>query len=207
MIVRNIFSIIVLSFLTFSIVGCSVNQASLEDSVKKENEREPVSAVLLNDINYILYLLQQNDLNTLNNRYINPTFGLYYVNKDENIPNKITFTQKLQIDEISNTIISFDIKQEEVFFNCSPYNDAFYGWNKDGIFLTPNTKPYLSQQMIETNKIEINKYKEDDIKRAIFIEKTSYELVIPYNVILYMTKIDNNWYITLIDNLTTDCSK
>ena len=37
-----------------------------------------------------------------------------------------------------------------------------------------------------------------------FIEKTSYKVVLTPEVSFYITKIENNWYITLIDRITTD---
>ena len=38
-------------------------------------------------------------------------------------------------------------------------------------------------------------------------EKTSYEVIVTNNIIFYLTKINNIWYITLIDKIETDCSK
>lgn len=205
--IKNIFAILIFSFF---ISACSVNQ-NLENQVsifkKKAEVRESVTPTLLSELNYILLLLEQNDLDLINSKFINPTFGFYEVFKNEK-ENKIKFQQKIQIEEISNNIDSFDIKEEEeAIFNCSPFDDTYYGWNKEGVFLTANTKPYLSEIMKESNLLEPNKYKEDEIKRAIFIEKTSYEVIIPYNMVFYITKINNQWYITLIDNVKTDCSE
>ena len=61
--------------------------------------------------------------------------------------------------------------------------------------------------MNDINKILPNRYKEDELKRVEQIEKTSYEVIVTYNKIFYLTKIDNKWYITLIDNVKTDCSQ
>jgi hypothetical protein len=202
--IKNIITLLILSFF---INACSINQGFLEQSMinKKTDLREPVTQGLLSEISYLLFLLEQNDLNSINSRFINPTFGYYEVSKSEK-EKKIKFQQKMQIEEIINTVDSFDIKQEEAIFNCSPFDDTHYGWNKEGVFLTANTNLYLSQLIKESNIVEPNKYKEEEIKKAIFIEKTSYEVVIPYNMVFYITKINNQWYITLIDNVKTDCS-
>ena len=173
---------------------------------EKEVQRQEVSKELLSDISYILFLLKQKDLDNLNSRFINPKIGLYEVYKSD-IENKITFKHSYEIDEIVDIIDSFEIKQEIIIFNCSPYNDAFYGWNKDGTFLTTQIKPYLSQIIQEQNKITPNKYKIEELANIALIEKTSYELIVTNNVIFYLTKIDNLWYITLIDKIKTDCSK
>mgnify|MGYP000934372988 FL=1 len=198
--IKNIFTIFIFSLL---FVACSTNELSKQE---KEVQRQEVSKELLSDISYILFLLKQKDLDNLNSRFINPKIGLYEVYKSD-IENKITFKHSYEIDEIVDIIDSFEIKQEIIIFNCSPYNDAFYGWNKDGTFLTTQIKPYLSQIIQEQNKITPNKYKIEELANIALIEKTSYELIVTNNVIFYLTKIDNLWYITLIDKIKTDCSK
>lgn len=198
--IKNIFAIFIFSLL---FVACSTNELSKQE---KEVQRQEVSKELLSDISYILFLLKQKDLDNLNSRFINPKIGLYEVYKSD-IENKITFKHSYEIDEIVDIIDSFEIKQEIIIFNCSPYNDAFYGWNKDGTFLTTQIKPYLSQIIQEQNKITPNKYKTEELANIALIEKTSYELIVTNNVIFYLTKIDNLWYITLIDKIKTDCSK
>lgn len=198
--IKNIFTIFIFSLL---FVACSTNELSKQE---KEVQRQEVSKELLSDISYILFLLKQKDLDNLNSRFINPKIGLYEVYKSD-IENKITFKHSYEIDETVDIIDSFEIKQEIIIFNCSPYNDAFYGWNKDGTFLTTQIKPYLSQIIQEQNKITPNKYKIEELANIALIEKTSYELIVTNNVIFYLTKIDNLWYITLIDKIKTDCSK
>jgi len=204
--IKNIFILILFALF---ISACSVNQIekNIVVEVKKKVvlEREAISDVLLSDINHILFLLKQKDLETLNSRFINPHYGLYEVLKD-NQNNKFIFNKKSQIDEISDEIDSFEIKEEEVIFNCSPYDDKYYGWNKEGVFISTNIQPYLSNIMKEANLLKINTYSEEEIKIANNIEKTSYEVVIPYNIVFYITKIDKQWYITLVDKVKTDCT-
>ncbi len=199
--IKNIFIFITVSFF---ITGCSTNQLVIP--TEKKMEREKVSNELLGEISYILFLLKQKDLETINSQLINPRYGVYEIYKNENT-NRVTFKHSLKIEEISNHIDSFDVKEELITFDCSPQNDAFYGWSKEGVFLTTDIKPYLSQMMTEINKILPNRYKEDELKRVEQIEKTSYELIVTYNNIFYLTKIDNRWYITLIDGVKTDCSQ
>lgn len=204
--IKNIFILILFALF---ISACSVNQIekNIVVEVKKKVvlEREAISDELLSDINHILFLLKQKDLETLNSRFINPHYGLYEVLKD-NQNNKFIFNKKSQIDEISDEIDSFEIKKEEVIFNCSPYDDKYYGWNKEGVFISTNIQPYLSNIMKEANLLKINTYSEEEIKIANNIEKTSYEVVIPYNIVFYITKIDKQWYITLVDKVKTDCT-
>ena len=212
MTLKSLFTIIIFSFF---ITSCSTNQLVKNDVIKaeekssfikKELERDAVSETLLSDINYILFLLKKDDLITLNNRFINKQYGLYEVFKN-NEDKKIYFDRKLEIDEISSKIDSLEIKQDEVIFDCSPNDDANYGWNKEGVFISANTKTYLSDLMKEANLTVENSYSSEDLEIADFIEKTSYEVIVPYNMVFYITKINKQWYITLIDKVKTDCSE
>ena len=184
------------SVLAFFLVGCSFNQLENDGF-----EREKVSKEFTDDVGYILYLLKTNDIETLNKFYINPQYGVYTVYMTD-FDNVMTFKKEDRIDEINNIVDNFDIQEGIVTFNCSPTNDAYYGWDKDGTFITSNTKPYLSHLMSDKTK-----YKEDELKRVEIIEKTSREVIVTNNIIFYLTNIDGKRYITLIDYVTTDCSK
>ena len=184
------------SVLAFFLAGCSFNQLENDGF-----EREKVSKEFTDDVGYILYLLKTNDIETLNKFYINPQYGVYTVYMTD-FDNVMTFKKEDRIDEINNIVDNFDIQEGIVTFNCSPTNDAYYGWDKDGTFISSNTKPYLSQLMSDKTK-----YKEDELKRVEIIEKTSREVIVTNNIIFYLTNIDGKRYITLIDYVTTDCSK
>ncbi|QKE27419.1 hypothetical protein AACT_0187 [Arcobacter acticola] len=208
-------SILLIILLSLFITSCATKETIEEDVIqseektffsKKELGREAVNEVLISDINYILFLLKNEDLDTLNSRFINKKYGLYEVFKNSE-DNRIYFKSKLQIDEISANVDSFDIKQEEAIFNCSPYDDTYYGWDKEGIFISDNTKPYLSDIMKKTNLLSANSFSVDELKLAEYIEKHSYEVVVPYNIVFYITKINKQWYITLIDKVKDDCSE
>ena len=208
-------SILLIILLSLFITSCATKETIEEDVIqseektffsKKELGREAVNEVLISDINYILFLLKNEDLDRLNSRFINKKYGLYEVFKNSE-DNRIYFKSKLQIDEISANVDSFDIKQEEAIFNCSPYDDTYYGWDKEGIFISDNTKPYLSDIMKKTNLLSANSFSVDELKLAEYIEKHSYEVVVPYNIVFYITKINKQWYITLIDKVKDDCSE
>ena len=151
----------------------------------------------MSHVRNILYLIQTNDLKNLNEIYINKNYGYFEVNLNE-LENKPQIVKKYQIDEIDTYIESFDIQNIEVSFNCSPYNDAFYGWNKDGVFIFEPKTNYLDNFLNDKTKEE----KEFTQK----VKNISYEVVATNNTIFYITKIDKKYYITLIDNLKTNCS-
>ena len=183
---------IILIFILLLFSSCAVNQNRLE-LIKKE----PIDEELLSHVRYILYLVQTNDLKNLNEIYINKNYGYFEVNLNE-LENKPQIVKKYQIDEIDTYIESFDIQNIEVSFNCSPYNDAFYGWNKDGVFIFEPKTNYLDNFLNDKTKEE----KEFTQK----VKNISYEVIATNNTIFYITKIDKKYYITLIDNFKTNCS-
>ena len=204
MFLKKIFNLLIFIFLSFFITACSVNNNQLQVNQKKIYEKEPITPQLKNEINQILQLIKQNNLALLNSKYIHPINGYYDVTKFEY---KNIFEIKNSISELNNEIDSFEIKTEKVTFNCSPLDDSLYGWDKEGVFLNSQTTPFITKIMEEANILQINRFKKEEIEKADFIEQTSYEVIIPYNIIFYITKLENNWYITLIDNVTTDCSR
>lgn len=204
MFLKRIFNLLIFIFLSFFITACSVNNNQLQVNQKKIYEKEPITQNLKNEINQILQLIKQNNLALLNSKYIHPINGYYDVTKFEY---KNIFEIRNSISELDNEIDSFEIKTEKVTFNCSPLDDSLYGWDKEGVFLNSQTTPFITKIMEEANILQTNRFKKEEIEKADFIEQTSYEVIIPYNIIFYMTKLENNWYITLIDNVTTDCSR
>jgi len=154
-----------------------------------------MNETLSNNIKSILYLIEKNDLQTLNKKYIHNKFGFYEVDVDDM---QIIVTHKDVLEELDKYVGSFDIKTEDVNFYCSPYNDALYGWSQDGVFVSTNIERYLLDYLKESN-----------LKKKKFIKqilKNSVEVIVTYNTIFYLTKIDDRYYITLIDNVKTDCS-
>lgn len=186
--IKNLILILIILFFS----SCAVNQNRLEP-IKKE----PINEDLLSHIRYILYLMQTNDLKNLNEIYINKNYGYFEVNLNE-LENKPQIIKKYTIEEIDTYIESFDIENIEVSFNCSPYNDAFYGWSKDGVFIFEAKTNYLDTFLNDKTKEE-----KEFIKK---VKNGSYEVVATNNTIFYITKIDKKYYITLIDNLKTNCS-
>lgn len=193
-------------FLCFSLflTACSVTNNQLGVKEKKIYEKEPITQDLKNEITQILQLIKQNNLALLNSKYIHPINGYYEVIKFEN---KNIFEIKNSISEVDNQIESFEIKLEKATFNCSPLDDSLYGWDKEGVFINSQINPYITKIMEQSNVLQANRFNKVDIEKAEFIEQRSYEVIVPYNIIFYITKIENNWYITLIDKVTTDCSE
>ena len=223
-IIKLITSILLISFLA----GCGIKQIKTVDnngnitySYEAEKivyTRPEVSELLKNRIHGILKTMSKNDLVKLNKEYIHPEFGFYNLYKIDGV--KVFLEQKdiyniLEdeteevshiISRVKNRATKLKIIQKNIQFNCSPNNDEFYGWNDDGLFLSTMTDSFLSKMMKETNSYQKDKYKTKDFDKVERIEKTSYKVILTPELTFYITKIDDNWYITLIDRITTDCS-
>lgn len=203
MYLQKFFNLIIFTMISTIFTACAVDNQLAENS-KKIYEKEPINQTLINEINQIVLSIKQNNLDLLNAKYIHPVNGYYDLTKFEN---KNIFEIKKSISEADSNIDSFEIRFDKVTFNCSPYDDSFYGWDKYGIFISTQTKAYVSKIMEDANLIQANSYKLEEIEKMDFIEQTSYEVTIPYSIIFYIKKIENQWYITLVDNVTTDCSR
>ena len=203
MYLQKILNLSIFTIIIFLFTACAVDNQQLENG-KKIYPKEPISQKLIDEINQIALLINQNNFSLLNAKYIHPINGFYDITK---IENRNIFEIKKSISDIDSNIDSFVIRFDKVTFDCSPYDDSLYGWDKYGIFISSQTKPYVSKIMEEANLIQPNSYKLEDIEKMDFMEQTSYEVTIPYVIIFYIAKIDNQWYITLIDNVTTDCSR
>lgn len=205
MLLKKFFHLLSLILFSLFLTACAAGNNQIVDNGKIIYQKEPITPALMNEISQIILSIKQNNFALLNSKYIDPINGFYDVTKFEN---KNIFEKKKSITtEFTNEVDSFDIKIEKATFNCSPFDDSLYGWDKEGVYLDAQTKPYITHIMEEANVFLANSFKKEEIEKADFIEQTSYEITIPYNAIFYLTKIENNWYITLIDNVTTDCSK
>ena len=204
MFLKKFYNLLISIFLPLFLTSCAVNNSQIIENGKKIYEKEAVTPTLINEINQIALSIKENNLALLNSKYVHPINGYYNVTKLEN---RNIFEIKNSFTEVDNSIDSFEIRFDKVTFNCSPYDDSFYGWDKYGIFINAQTIPHVSKIMEEANVIQPNSYKVEDIEKVDFMEQTSYEVTIPYIIIFYISKIDNQWYITLVDEVTTDCSR
>ena len=224
---KNSFKILFSTLAIFTLSGCSLKQINEQiptiikkEEIKKEivYKREAVGPELINRVNEVISSIIKNDVQNINKNYIHPKFGFYNIYKVDGIT---TFTQQKEIfnivdegiEELSHLIKfasedskGYLLKQGDVKFDCSPNNDEFYGWSQDGLYLSSKVSSQLSKIMKDANSFEKNRYKENDLAKAKLIEKTSYKVVLTPYLVFYMTKIDGQWYLTLFDRATVNCS-
>lgn len=218
MINRNILKVLIPFFIVFVVTGCSLNQFNKSLEPKFVYEREDVSVELLNRINQIVDAMAKNDIALINEKFINPKFGVYNVYKVDgveifshqnliyNIVSEETQEFSHLISRVNKNHTKLPVLIENLEFKCSPNDDKYYGWTNDGLFIDSNVKPILSKQMSEANILQKDKYKKEDFHKAKLIEKTGYRVILTPEIVFDMVKIDKKWYIALIDRVTTDCS-
>lgn len=223
---NNIFLLMIASIF---IAGCSIQTKNLDkDSfsfIKKKKEkkfyeynRPEISQDLNVFIKNVVAALSKKDLNTLNTQFINPKVGIYNLSKvngvatftHQNIIYNVIESEFEEISELINYIpknaINYVIIEQDLKFNCSPNNDAYYGWTGEGLYLSNNTNPYLMKMINQLDKNVDSKFTQEEIDIAKFVQNESYKVILTPDLIFYVNKIDKKWYITLFDRITTDCS-
>lgn len=198
----------------FFVSGCNLKQLNIIE--KKEFKREKVSNELLITIDNIKELISKHDYKSLNEKYINQRFGYFDKFKVDNKVN-ILKLNKINFDKndkeyfsIANQIYRtkkktslLKIVNGNPTFDCSPNNDAFYGWNKEGLFLSDKLEAFTYNK---SEKI-LENYSDEDFDFEEIVSKTSYKVTFTdEEIIFYLSKIDDKWYITLFDRTITDCS-
>ena len=218
------YNILVFVLLTLFTTGCSIQNQSLSTVFQKKEKkfyemaRPEFSEDLKVFIKKVAKAFALKDINKINTEFINQKVGIYNLIKVDGITsfthqNLIYNVIDSQNEELSDLISfvpkdteNFVIIEQDVVFNCSPNDDAYYGWNGEGLYVSDKTNNYLSKMMHDINKYQNNKYNEEDLKIAKFIENSSYKVVLTPDLVFYVNKIDEKWYITLFDRITTDCS-
>lgn len=173
----------------------------------KENDSN-----LLEEITKIVDLIRKNNVKDLNEKYINRDFGFFYLYKiDSN--KKVSIFYSIGLYENSNQSLENifkkidkklnvkKIKIEKVQFNCAPNSDAYYGWDKEGIFVSKNEKPFITNIM----KKNIFPILKEECKKAKVVEKFSYKIIIAPSLVFYVLKINKEYFIVAFDQIETNC--
>lgn len=218
---------LIILLINFLIIGCTTNKKQIStpkkiEQIKKHNKpkysREEISLELKNIVKDIIKLIVSKNISKINKNYIHSKYGFYDLYKYdgyESFVNDKMIYNLIEEDreELSHILLrvnkqskDYVIIEQDIVFNCSPNDDEFYGWNGDGLYLSYLTNNNLSTMMKETNKYQKNKYSKNELEFVSVIENFSYKVILTPNIIFYLTKIEDRWYITLFDRISTNCS-
>ncbi len=182
-----------------------ISTTSCEPNVQK-NEVESVIAD-------ILHLASQDDMKAINAKYINKEFGIFDIYRigaqDEfevldALPLKGEDWPHMPYGDIFNVEDNRKkMREEYVEFDCGDF--VFL---KSGTFYSKELRyPLISPIVTFHTKYDAQTYDDTLLKKIEFLESNSIRVVdTSSDFIFYITKIDDRWYITIIDRVTTDCS-
>lgn len=165
--------------------------------------------------------LMDKDVKTLNS-YVNKNTGAYVLyglgayggclHLPQIVADTSLFSLNEYYDSIPNKIDRFQFEKKPIYFTCSVEDEnKSYQWNKEGNFIDVSNKHrpishlmnfWLNSDLgFELNALEKKRVKkiESDM-RKIVLTKTGC-----CGMVFYLSLIDEKWYLTIIDQLETDC--
>ncbi len=179
--------------------------ASCEPNVQKDE----VESVIAD----ILRLASQDDIKAINAKYVNKEFGIFDIYRigaqdDFEILDALPLKGKdwphMPYGDIFNVENNRKkMREEYVEFDCGDF--VFL---KSGTFYSKELRyPLISPIVTFHTKYDAQTYDDALLKKIEFLESNSIRVVdTSSDFIFYITKIDDRWYITIIDRVTTDCS-
>lgn len=163
---------------------------------------------------HLLHLFQDQHLDSINNRFIHPVYGVYYVYRPGAIDRYAIFTRIKYSDDPEmpspyNALFCIPpaYYAEQPEWHHARYNCDDMTWDRKGLFISDSLDyPSITRIMDFETEYEEIKHPKKEYEQAAVVEKNSYRVVLTkYNIIFCLTSIDGQWYITLIDKVTTVC--
>ena len=96
------------------------------------------------------------------------------------------------------------------FESLPTYDCETMKWSKQGLYCdTVSQDSLLSGTALNLNKFRGDSIPASEIKSFVELEKNSRRIVLSDNdngeLVFYLTLIDNKWYLTMLDTVTSDC--
>lgn len=173
----------------------------------KTNENEFEKTLLK-----IIKAFKEKDASTFNGQ-INNDIGLVVLFR-RGIPNEFSRTDKIDFKKpVPEYLPYFDFSTDyKIKYQALPVFDCdSMKWSKTGIYCDTTQIDYL----LSTTARHLEAYKgvkvpDSEIEEFIKIENKSRRIVLTDNdggeLIFYLTLIDNKWYLTILDRVSSDCS-
>lgn len=175
----------------------------------------PIDEALRLAIYDIIELSIAENIKELDRKYVHSNFGVYdvhrigipdtfkrYTSLEFAFPKEKNTTMYPNLSEVTRELLALKLINYEAAYDCNEME-----WDKSGLFISnSDTSPKLSEMIkwIDFKKDELPK---DFEKKALYIEENSCRVVLTqFDIIFCLTKIDDAWYLTLFDRVSTDCS-
>lgn len=193
-----------------------VSDTIVQKKPKTEMAGEHLKASVQVAIFEIIHLLKTKNLDALNREFIHKEFGFFDVYR---IGAFDTFEKRKQIllEEdmgFQETIyerlfgIESDFDSSGLEWHHASFDCGNFVWDRQGFFVSDSLGyPSLTKIMQYRKEYEPETYSDALFEDSSFLEKSSYRVVLTqFDIIFYLTKIDDKWSITGIDRVSTDCS-
>ena len=148
------------------------------------------------------------------NKFVHQENGLYLIDR-VGVYNHINHFKKVTFKNLKYPLVLFSnaksIKISKPFFQALPVWDCTRGWSKWGVYAdTTQTDHFVSHFCKTDNKLEPGRYTLNTIhffhkletasRRIVAADKSGKELV------FYLSFVEGQWYLTILDFASTDCS-
>ena len=160
----------------------------------------------------VVKAFKEKDASSLND-LINNDAGLIVLFRS-GLPNEFSKMDKIDFEKpVPAYLPYFDFSTNyRINFQSLPVFDCTYmKWSKLGIYCDTTQVDYLlSTTARQLEKNTGKKVPDTEIEKFIKIENNSRRIVLTDGdggeLIFYLTMIDNKWYLTILDRVTSDCS-
>lgn len=158
----------------------------------------------------IMACLAKDDLASINKKYIHPALELFVVYR-MGVPDIFYRTTTLEKDSVYSAPYFYTaaleakkrpLKLAAVAFDCDKER-----WSKNGFFYEKSVPPLLSNIVTFMHDYESVATPQMTLDVIKTIESCSYRVVdTESNVVFYLTWTNNEWYLTVFDLVSMDCS-
>ncbi len=195
-------------FLITTFSHCNAQEIDIKTSPKANDINLKELKITVSEI---LTLASEKNIKKLNEKYIHKDYGVYDIYRI-GVPDRFKLLSEIPNKtkgwSIYHSLVSVENKQQKLTEDTIEFDCDNFVWSKEGLFYTKTIiNPLLSQIMKYETEDESKNFNKEEIKKIHFIEMNSIRIIdTKSDLIFYLTKIDEAWYITLIDRVTTDCS-
>jgi len=160
----------------------------------------------------VVQAFKEKDATTLNG-LINKDIGLIVMFR-RGIPDEFSRTDKVDFKKpVPEYLPYFDFSTDyKIKYQTLPVFDCdSMKWSKAGIYCdTTQIDNLLSTTALQLEKNKGEKVPDSEIEEFVKIENKSRRIVLADNdggeLVFYLTLIENKWYLTILDRVSSDCS-
>lgn len=180
-------------------------------------EKESIDATLKASVYEIFELAAQQNIEELSKKYIHKDYGVYDVfrigvsdlfKRHDDISFAFPSKESIGTHYPNFTSLEKEPIPTELVLHNAKIDCGEIVWDRKGLFVTDKIDyPKVSEIIEHQEEFEAIAHNDIDKSNSRFIEENSYRIVLTeLDIVFYMTQIDENWYLTLFDRVTTDCS-